>query len=210
MVEHWGGAIAQLQVDKDLSVIAGKQNAPSIADVSKAFDNETAINIISKHLLSLCALGDTTLKPEQFFDSALLIATEYYYLSLSELCLFFRRAKLGFYGQLVWGVKLNIQQVMTALFQFSKDRKQAIVQRETEITRKTPTPSTKTRLVFISQGIDRVRDLNSKAKKDYKAFRELFPCLPSDRLAEVYWRAWRIKEMQVGKFLCEYNINKTK
>ena len=210
MVEKWGGAIAQLHVNKDLSAIAGKQNTPSIADVSKAFDNETAINIISKHLLSLCVLGDATLKPEQFFDSALLIASEYYYLSLSELSLFFRRAKLGFYGQLVWGVKLNIQQVMTALFQFSKDRKEAIVQRETEITRKTPTPSTKTRLVFITQGIDRVRDLNSRAKSDYNAFRELFPCLPSDRNAKVYWRAWRIKEKQVGKYLCEYNINKMK
>ena len=64
----------------------------------------------------------------------------------------------------------------------------------------------KTQGANIISGVDAVRELSKKAKTDYKAFRELYPRLPSDRTSEVYWRAWRLNELRVGKYLCEFNI----
>ena len=206
LVEEWGGAIAQINMKEDLMQIAGANNIPSLVDVSRSFGNKTAINIISSHLKSLCQFGDTEVSLTQFVDTAMLIATEYYYLNLSELCLFFRRCKLGVYGQVVWGSKLNIQQVMSALYQFSRDRVEAITKRESEQLQQQPKIPMATRIVFIHQGIDRVRKLNAKAKQDYSAFRQLFPKLPADKEPMEYWELWKRDEKNVGMRLCEFNL----
>ena len=206
LVANWSGGVAQVNINSDLSEIAGVTNIPSIADVTVAFSNKTAIEVIANHLLSLCAFGDKQLKPTQFFDSAMLIATEYYFLNLSEVCLFFRRCKLGYYGQLVWGKELNIQQVMTALRLFIRDRYDAINKREESNTRATHSDPIHKQMANITVGVDKVRELNEKAKTDYGAFRELFPKTPSKRSPFVWWRAWRLKEQRIGKYLCEYNI----
>ena len=206
MVREWSGTIAQINVKQNLLVIAGAKNIPTLADVTRAYDNTTAITIIANHLQSLCNFGDTEVKQDQFLDTALLIATEYYYLNLSELCLFFRRCKLGNYGQLVWGAKLNIQQVMSALYQFSRDRVEAITKKEIEEQNAKPKVPMASRMVFIQQGLSELKALKEKALTDYNAFRELYPKLPEDMRPEEYWSAWKVDERNVGMKLCEVNI----
>lgn len=206
LVEAWSGTVAQIRAQQDLMTIANNPNIPTIADVSRAFGNETAIKIIANHLQSLCNFGDTEVKLEQFLDTALLIATEYFYLNLSELCLFFRRCKLGQYGQIVWGSKLNIQQVMSALYQFRRDRVEAISKREQEERKKEPKIPTATRMVFLHRGLEGARKLRLQAKTDYSAFRKLFPKLPKDKQPEEYWEAWKTNEKNVGMKLCEFNM----
>ncbi|MGL5261964.1 MAG: DUF6633 family protein [Bacteroides sp.] len=208
LVEAWSGTVAQIRAQQDLMTIANNPNIPTIADVSRAFGNETAIKIIANHLQSLCNFGDTEVNPEQFLDTALLIATEYFYLNLSELCLFFRRCKLGQYGQIVWGSKLNIQQVMSALYQFRRDRVEAISKREQEERKKEPKIPMATRMVFLHRGLEGTRKLNQQAKTDYSAFRKLFPFLPEDKQPEEYWEALKADEKNVGIKLCEFNMNK--
>lgn len=206
LVREWSGTIAQINVKQNLLVIAGAKNIPTLADVTRAYDNTTAITIIANHLQSLCSFGDTVVKEDQFIDTALLIATEYYYLNLSELCLFFRRCKLGQYGQLVWGAKLNIQQVMSALYQFSRDRVEAITKKEIEEQNAKPKVPMASRMVFIQQGLSGLKALKEKAQTDYNAFRELYPRLPEDMRPEEYWSAWKVDERNVGMKLCEFNM----
>ena len=206
MVKEWSGTLAQINVKQDLSIIASAKNIPTLADVTKAYNNATAITIIANHLQSLCSFGDTVVKEDQFIDTALLIATEYYYLNLSELCLFFRRCKLGKYGQLVWGTKLNIQQVMSALYQFSRDRVEAITKRETEELNAKPKVPIASKMIFIQQGLSGLKALKEKASTDYNAFRELYPRLPNDKRPEEYWKAWKVDEKNVGMKLCEFNM----
>ena len=206
LVREWSGTIAQINVKQNLLVIAGAKNIPTLADVTRAYDNTTAITIIANHLQSLCNFGDTEVKQDQFLDTALLIATEYYYLNLSELCLFFRRCKLGNYGQLVWGAKLNIQQVMSALYQFSRDRVEAITKKEIEEQNAKPKVPMASRMVFIQQGLSELKALKEKALTDYNAFRELYPRLPEDMRPEEYWEAWKVDEKNVGMKLCEFNM----
>ena len=94
---------------------------------------------------------------------------------------------------------------MIGLRKFVSERATAISKRE-EALRLKESETIKTQSVNIVKGLDQVRALQAKAKTDYKAFRELFPNLPTDRDDFVYWRAWRLSELHVGKYLCEFNI----
>ncbi len=231
MVSQWGGAIAQLNSVTDLCLIAANKNIPTIADVSASFGNDTAVRIISEHLLSLCKNVDRELTAYQFIDTALLFATEFFFLNLSETAQFFRNCKTGKYGQLVWGNSLNVQQIMSATRLFLIERKSAIEANERERIEKQKEKSF-ARIDTAAQnmvvGVESIRELNKKAKNDFKAFCELFPKLPSDYTSNIWWEAWRgnidaIKaiygpdppdtkeaETDIGKYLCEYNIYKNK
>jgi len=203
VIKNWSGTLSQIQVPQHLCEIAGLQNIPSLSDVVQVYGQQTALMLIGNHLVSLCAFTDNELKPIQFFDTAMLISSEYYYLNLSELCLFFRRCKIGFYGQLVWGKKLNIQQVMAALQQFKTERAQVLIQSESQ--KQTSTVNIKQRSVLILRGIDQVRALSQQAKTSYKAFRQIYPLVPNDHDPQVYWRAWRILGRPIGELLYRYN-----
>lgn len=227
LVSLWGGAIAQLNSVSDLRIIAANKSIPTIADVSVAFGNDTAVSIILEHLLSLCKNVDRELTAYQFVDTALLIATEFYFLNLSELALFFRNCKTGKYGQLVWGSSLNVQQIMTATRTFLGERISAINSNEKERIEKQKDKSfirIDTAAQSMIVGVESIRELNKKAKNDFKTFCELFPKLPSDYPSDIWWEAWRgnvdaVKaiygpdhpsmqeaERYIGKYLCDYNI----
>lgn len=231
LVSKWGGAIAQLNSVTDLRLIAANESIPTIADVSVSFGNDTAVSVISEHLFSLCKNVDRELTIYQFFDTALLFATEYYFLNLSELSLFFRNCKTGKYGQLVWGGSLNIQQIMTATRTFLKERNSAIEANEQErIEKQTEKGFAKIDDAAISyiSGIDSIKELNKKAKNDFKAFCKLFPAIPNDYKPNIWWEAWRgnkdalkviygpeppsnsTAEKDIGKYLCYYNIKNKK
>ena len=227
MVNQWGGAIAQLNSVTDLCLIAANKNIPTIADVSASFGNDTAVRIISEHLLSLCKNVDRELTAYQFVDTALLLATEYYFLNLSELSLFFRNCKTGKYGQLVWGSSLNIQQIMTATRTFLRERSSAIEANERERIEKQKEKGfarIDTAAQSMVAGVGSIRELNKKAKTDFKAFCELFPKLPNKYSPQIWWKGWRgekdalkviygddppkadIAERDIGKYLCEFNV----
>lgn len=227
LVEMWGGAISQLNAVTDLCLIAANKKIPTIADVSVVFGNDTAVSLISEHLLSLCKNADRELTAYQFIDTSLLIATEYYFLNLSEISFFFRGCKTGKYGQIVWGQTLNIQQVMTAARTFLKERNTSIEQNEkerVEIQKEKGFIKIDDAAVSYVAGANSIHGLNEKAKNDFKAFCELFPSIPSNYTPNVWWEAWRgnedalkviygpeppthnVAENDIGKYLCDYNI----
>lgn len=155
------------------------------------------------HLVSLLDFMDAGLVKAQYAYLCILLATEYYYLNLVEWVLFFRKCKLGAYGQMIWGDKLNTQTLMIGLRKFISERADAISRREKQEQSKSELIQVQVMNLFT--GIDQAKEIARRAKTDYKAFRELYPKLPTDRKEKVYWRAWRLSE-SVGEMLCEYNI----
>lgn len=229
MVSQWGGAIAQINCTTDLQLIAANKSIPTIADISVVFGNDTAVRIISEHILSLCKNADRELTAYQFIDTALLFATEFFFLNLSETAQFFRNCKTGKYGQLVWGSSLNVQQIMAATRLFLRERSSAIEANERERIEKQKEKGfarIDTAAQSMVVGVESIREFNKKAKNDFKAFCELFPKLPSDYTSKIWWEAWRgnidaikaiygpnspsVKEAEtdIGKYLCDYNIQK--
>lgn len=204
LVDEWSGTLAQINVKQDIMEVASKSNIPTLADVTRAFDNGTAVTVIANHLHSLCSFGDTTVKQDQFLDTALLIATEYYFLNLSELCLFFRRCKIGKYGQIVWGQRLNIQQVMTALYQFVRERAEAINKRESQNIAHQQAMMRTEDVPVLMGGLDELHEMQKEARKHYSIFRKIFPRLPPDLSPQEYWAAWKQDENRVGRILSAF------
>ena len=99
LVDEWSGTRAQLQCNYTLRDVAGQKGIPSVADVSRAFGNMTAVQIIVEHLKSIFSYAGMELSSEQLCETAMSIMTNYYYLNLAELCLFFVQLKAGARGQ---------------------------------------------------------------------------------------------------------------
>lgn len=107
----------------------------SLAKANKIHGDGTAQTIIVFYIANLDHfVGKGTISQMQIDELAGLILSEYYYLKITELAMFFKRAKLGHYGEL-YG-KVNPLWVMTALRRFKSDRDASInayeVQRERE------------------------------------------------------------------------------
>ena len=196
----------QIRESRILEDVAGVKNIPTLADLARAYGvNTYATTLLINHLAWLTRCMDSKLAKAQYTDIALMIASEYYFINLVEWNIFFKRCMMGYYEQVIWGDKINVQQLMASIRKFLSERATAISKRE-EALRLKESETIKTQSVNIVKGLDRVRALQAKAKTDYKAFRELFPNLPTDRSELVYWRAWRVFEQSVGKMLCEFNI----
>lgn len=202
LVNEESGSIAIASETSSLLDAAGNSEHPTLADIAKVLGQEYATMLILNNLSSLLSFADTGLVRTQYADVILLLASEYYYINTKEWLLFFRKCKLGEYGQMIWGDKLNTQQLMMSVRSFLSDRATAIQRKDSE----KKTEPLKTQGANIVKGIESVKELSQRAKTDYKAFRELYPRLPSDRAELVYWRAWRLNELRVGKYLCEFNI----
>lgn len=135
MVKEYAGSLVQAKEKSILLDVAGDTSIPSLANVVVAYGdygNAVAVSLISEHLVGLLGFGDVKLMKSQYQDAVLLMASEYYFLNLKEWTIFFRRCKLGDYGQMVWGNKLNTQSLMCALKNFVRDRRDAIAKREQE------------------------------------------------------------------------------
>lgn len=232
LVTEWSGTRAQLQCNYTLRDVAGQKGIPSVADVSRAFGNMTAVNIIVEHLKSIFSYADMELSSEQLCETAMSIMTNYYYLNLAELCLFFVQLKAGARGQVVWGSRINNQAIMVALYDFCRDRKDVIVRRETEEQmQRQQRGFTKidNAAAAIVKGVDTVRELKEKAKTQIKAFRTLFPSLPKGYTETVLFEAYGGKETAIRAIygpelkmttkqasedlyrrLCDYNVKVNK
>ena len=177
--------------------------SPSLVSIKNAFGSKTLDTLIIAQLEDLndfCGVSNK-MESSQIIQLCWMIQTKYYYLKIAELLLFFFNFKMGCYGELYGSV--DPIKITSALNKFMTERNNDLNTIEKE-TRKTE--PLKTQGANIARGVDQVRILQAKAKTDYRAFRELFPKLPNDRHELVYWRAWRLFELSVGKYLCEFNI----
>lgn len=231
LVAEWSGTIAQLNCNVSLSDVANAENIPTLADVNRSFSNSTSVEIITEHLKSVLRYAGVELTNAQLAETALSILSSYWYLNLAELCIFFSQLKNGSRGQFVWGSKINNQAIMVALVEFCKDRRREIEYRENELVRKkaeTGYARNENLIKDIVTGVQNTRKEREKAKQDFKTFCELFPYLPDKYEPMVLWKAWGgnkealrkiygesipppdVAEMDIGMYLCNYNIAKTK
>lgn len=231
LVNDWSGTIAQLNCNVTLSEVVAADNIPTLADVGRSFSNSTAVEIITKHLQSVLRYAGVELTDAQLAETALSILSSYWYLNLAELCLFFCQLKNGSRGQFVWGARINNQAIMVALSDFCKDRRREIERKENERIQRQVEKGF-SRLEDCSQniviGTMKVREKTEVAKRDYTAFCEFFPYLPECYDPVILWKAWggdkealhqiygdnipvsEIAEKDIGSYLCDYNISKTK
>lgn len=231
LVAEWSGTIAQLNCNVALYDVANAEHIPTLADVNRSFSNSTSIEIITEHLKSVLRYAGVELTNAQLAETALSILSSYWYLNLAELCIFFSQLKNGSRGQFVWGSKINNQAIMVALADFCKDRRREIEHRENELVRKkaeTGYARNENLIKDIVTGVQNTRREREKAKQDFKAFCELFPYLPDKYEPKVLWKAWGgnkealrkiygestpppdVTEMDIGMYLCNYNIAKDK
>ena len=227
LVKNWIGTIAQLNMGAPLYDVAANGEIPTLADVGVVFGNSTSVQIITSHLESVLKYSGVELSREQMAETALAILSGYWFLNLAELCIFFTRLKNGNYGQLVWGKILNNQAVMVALSDFCKERREVIIRKETErMARAVEKGFSRTEdfAAGIVLGVQGIAVKRERAKADFNAFLEFFPCLPSGYDPIALWKAWggdpdainllfgnnppgvEAAAESVGRYLCDYNV----
>lgn len=141
-VKFWSNPAAVNQVPTSLAdIVAMAENSVTLADVRAVWGIGTATTTIVEQLKGLFYFSESAIaesgneeadkkkkerKITQLMETAGLIADEFYFLTMQELCCFFRRAKTGMYGQLSWGnAGINVQQLFCAMRDFQRDRKAA-------------------------------------------------------------------------------------
>ena len=211
--------------------VANAENIPTLADVNRSFSNSTSVEIIIEHLKSVLRYAGVELTDAQLAETALSILSSYWYLNLAELCIFFSQLKNGSRGQFVWGTKINNQAIMVALADFCKDRRREIEHKE-NIRIRQDTENGYSRSETLSKdivlGTKGIKNAREEAMQSFEAFLKFFPHLPKKYDAKVLWRAWGgdnealhkiygekipakdVAEMDIGMYLCNYNIAKGK
>lgn len=97
---------------------------PTLSESRRLGDNTPVMWLMPQlfNLSEYCGCRDKMTK-EQLYECASLIASEYYYLKISELMLFFRRFKLGKYGRFYGSVDPMV--ITTSLRTFVTERNEA-------------------------------------------------------------------------------------
>ena len=140
-IKLWGNPAAVNQMPTALTDIAAMaENSVTLADIRAVWGMGAATTIVEKQLKGLFYFSeagnkdaDVQRKVMQLMECAALIADEFYFLTMPELCSFFRRAKTGMYGQLSWGnAGINVQQLFCVMREFQRDRKTAYDKLEAE------------------------------------------------------------------------------
>lgn len=238
MVANWG-ASSQNKCDFPLRQIANHKAIPSVADVNRVFGNATMVSIISDHIrgvlkyvgvdVSAEALQSNQMLAIQIFDTANIVASNYYYLNLMEIALFFREVKSGKRGQVVWGNKLNTQELMVRLSEFVSDRATAIEKNEMEERKERERrgfANIKQAGSAITDGVNGWRKMLEEAKSNYDRFLQMFPKFPDVLTPTGWYNAWLGEhdslnkvfgetipenyEDLIIKHLCDYNVITTK
>lgn len=108
---------------------------PTLSQLKVLGDNTPIIWLIPQlvNLSEYCGSKEK-LSPEQLEDLASVITTEYYYLKISELMLFFHRFKASHYEKLYGSV--DPMAITRSLKEFVKERGQAIDEHDREEKRK--------------------------------------------------------------------------
>lgn len=234
MVADWGSS-AQNKCDMSLMQIANHKDIPSVADVNVVYGNAVMVAIVSDHVrgilryvgvdVSANALQSNQILAMQILDTANIIASNYYYLNLMEIALFFREVKSGKRGQVIWGNKLNTQELMVRLSDFVSDRRIAIEKNELEAKRereKQGFTNIKQAGAAIAGGLNGWRKMLEEAKSNYDRFLQMFPKFPEVLPPIGWYNAWlgeydslekvfgenipQNYEDEIIKHLCNYNV----
>lgn len=120
---------------------------------------------------------------------------------------------------------------MVALADFCKDRRREIERKESDKIRKEMEKGysrTETLVKDIVVGVQNARAACEEAKRNFDAFLKFFPYLPEKYEPEILWKAWtgdndalrkiygenipapEVAEKDIGNYLCDYNIAKSK
>lgn len=102
---------------------------PVLAQLKEYGKNTPAMWLLPQlyNLSEYCGCKEK-LTGESLEECAFLIASEYYYMKVSEMMLFFHRFKLGRYGRFYGSVDPMV--IMEALMEFARERRQAYEQKE--------------------------------------------------------------------------------
>ena len=197
LIDNFSGIKGQSRI-KYLEDAVDEPTIPTLKQLARRFSNSCAVTLIGAHLASLHQLGDSKTTKEAFTDTATLILTEYSYLNIQELNYFFRQCKLGTYGKMIWGDRLQYQDLLIGLKSFIKDRGNAVYKKS---VLKNKSESERGYLKF---GYDQFCKQKERAHQDIKAFRKIYPKLPTDKSELEYWKEWKINR-SLDSILCKYN-----
>lgn len=106
-------------------------NYPTLADINMAYGNTMAAQWLIPQLYDLSQFsGANNITASQLEELARIIATEYPWLKVTELLLFFYKFKTGRYGKFYGAVDPLV--ITTAIREFVIDRRDAYTQHELE------------------------------------------------------------------------------
>lgn len=219
-IKVWSNPAAVNQMPTALTDIAAMaENSVTLADVRAVWGTGTATKIVVEQLKGLFYFSEASSKDAdvqrkvmQLMETAGLIVDEFYFLTMQEMCCFFRRAKTGMYGQLSWGnAGINVQQLFCVMREFQRDRKTAYDKLEAE---RQKNESLERRCKdYVGAILGGIEGHYKKCHEDFEYFCQSFPFLQSltidrkrilwghfkDNRADGLKAIWNIAESQKSK-----------
>ena len=119
--------------DKELCYFG---NIPTLAELNRDYDPLAAVAFLIPQLTNVAEFANckNSFGEGQIRSCAEMIATEYYYMKMSEMMLFFYKLKNGEYGQFYGTVSPMV--IMGSLRQFVRERNDAILRHESKLREK--------------------------------------------------------------------------
>lgn len=111
-------------------------NYQTLAEMKRDYGKKAPLTWLTPQLTDLATFCgcDHKLRKEQYKECAFVIATDYFYLKISELMLFFHRFKSGRYGRFYGSVDPLV--ITTTIRDFIRERSVAIERHDQEVREK--------------------------------------------------------------------------
>lgn len=196
-VEAWSNPVVINQVPAILSdVVAMSEESITLADVRAAWGAGAATTIVVNQLKALFYFSEAEnknaeveRKVTQLMQTAALIVDEFYFLTLPELCCFFRRTKTGMYGQISWGsLGINVQQLFSVIREFLRDRETAYQKLESQKAQAANWGTIKDKAGIMLTGIE---DAYKQAEESFEVFCDIFPIFQGSEHAKAWWEYFK-------------------
>lgn len=196
-LEAWSNPSAINQVPTVLSdVVAMSEQSVTLADIRSVWGAGAATMIVVNQLKGLFYFSeagnkdaDVQRKVNQLMETAALIVDEFYFLTMPELCSFFRRVKTGMYGQISWGsLGINVQQLFSVMREFIIDRGTAYQKLETQKIMAAEWGTIKDKAGIMLAGIE---EAYKQAEENFEAFCEMFPIFQGSEHAKAWWEYFK-------------------
>lgn len=200
-LEAWSNQAAINQVPTALSdIVSMAEESVTLADVRAVWGPGAATTIVVELLKGLFYFSEaekrdaynaeTQRKATQLMETAGLIVDEFYFLTMPELCSFFRRVKTGMYGQISWGsLGINVQQLFSVMREFQRDRKAAYDKLEAE---RQKNESLERRCKdYAGAIIGGIEGHYQKCRDDFDYFCQAFPVLLGGEHARAWWEYFK-------------------
>lgn len=196
-LDAWSNSAALNQIPTVLSdVVAMAEQSVSLADVRAVWGAGTATSIVLNQLKGLFYFSeasskdaDVQRKVTQLMETAALIVDEFYFLTMPELCSFFRRVKTGMYGQISWGsLGINVQQLFSVMREFLRDRGATYQKLETQKLLAAQWGTIKDKAGIMLAGIE---EAYKQAEESFEAFCEIFPMFQGSKHGKAWWEYFK-------------------